>query len=345
MDGITEGIGAAQNAAEAVGFSDAASQAGKFTAELLYGLGSNADSAAFAPAELLIYVLSTVFAAIRDNSAELLSLAALCITGAFLAGLAKQDGLLSKSSGRAGIAAATAIPAGAVFAAVFGSAKAAMSSLEAAGLAVIPAVAVAGKGAGAYGFVACAQMMSMLLRYAFLPLTAVYGALSYASAISGETFLTGIRTSVKKFFSWGLGFVMTVFSFCSVSSGLAINASSTLGIRAVKYAGAMVPVVGGYLTEAADTVIASAALIRTAGGVCAVMVVVFVVLSPFVKMLAYYCAVNLLSSLTGIFSGTSASSGMSKEVLDITGELTGMVIGLMALMAAFFIINIAVVAR
>ena len=345
MDGIAEGIGAAQSAAEGVGFSDAATQAGEFTTELLYGLGSNADSAGFAPAELLIYILNSLFDAIKENSAELLALAAMCIMGAFLSGLVKQNGLLSRSAGKAGIAAATALPAGAVFAAVFSAAKTAMSSLEAAGLAVIPAVAVVGKGAGAYGFVACSQMMSVLLRYAFLPLVAVYGALSYASVISGETFLTGIKASAKKFFSWGLGFVMTVFSFCSVSSGLAINASSTLGIRAIKYAGAMVPVVGGYLTEAADTVIASAALIKTAGGVCAVMIVIFVVLSPFVKMLAYYCAVNVLSALAGIFTGASAASALSKEILDITGELIGMVIGLMALMAAFFIINIAVIAR
>ncbi len=344
-DTLSEGINAAENAASNAGFSHEAMEAGEFTMELLQGIGESADGAVFAPAELLLYMVNSLFGAVKENSVLILSLAAICIMSAFLSGLAKQDGLLCKSSGKAGIAAATALPAGAVFAAAFGSAKAAMSSLEAIGLAVIPAVAIVGKGAGAYGFVACAQVMSVLLRYVFLPMVAVYGVISFASGIAGENLLTGVKGSIKKLFSWGLGLVMTVFSFCSVSSGLALNAANTLGARAAKYAGAMVPVVGGYLTEAADTVIASASLIKTAGGVCAAMTVVLVGLSPFVKLLAYYCTVNVLSTLAGVFSGGSAAGGTVKEILDITGELTGMTIGLMAMMAAFFIINIAVIAR
>ncbi len=344
MDGISEGIGAAQNAAQGAGFGEAAAEAGKFTADLLSGV-SGADPVKFAPTELLLYMVSSLLSAVQENSELLMSLAAVCIISTFLAGLARKDGLLAKSAGQAGITAVTVLPAATLFAEVFGIAKTSMSSLEAIGLAVIPAVAVAGKGVGAYGFITCAQIMSILLRYLFLPAIAVYATLSYSETLSSEGFLSGVKDCVKKLFSRGLGIIMMVFSFCSVSSGLMLNATAALSVRTAKYAGSMVPVVGAYLSEAADTVIASASLIKTAGGVCAVMTVVFVGLAPFVKLFAYYCAVNIIAALAGIFTGGLTVGNRIKAVLDITAELTGMVIGLMALMAAFFIINIAVIAR
>lgn len=353
MEGLAEGIDNAGGAIVGAGFDSEALEAEKLTEQLFAGISQGATHVSFAPTELLLYIVNSIFAALKENSVLILSLAAICMMSVFLSGLAKENGLLNKSAGTAGIAAATGLPAAAIFAAVFTAASTAMSSLEAVGLAVLPAVAAvgaglagaAGLGAGAYGFVACAQTMSLLLRYVFLPFTAIYAVLSYTSAISGVNLLTGLKASLKKFFSWGLGMVMTVFSFCSVSSGLALNAADTLGARTIKYAGSMVPVVGAYLTEAADTVIASTALIKTAGGVCASLGVVLVGLSPIVKLTAYYCAVNVINAATGITAGSSPVQVKIKNMLDVTCELIGMVIGLTALMAAFFIINIAVLAR
>lgn len=345
MEGFSEGISNAGAAVSGAGFEKEALEAGRITAELLSGLAEDGGRVAFAPTELLLYIVNSMFSVLKENSGLILSFAAICLLSLFLSGLAKDNGLLNKSAGTAGIAAAAGLPAAAMFAAAFAAAKTAMSSLETVGLAVLPAVALAGKGAGAYGFVACAQAMSLLLRYVFLPFTGIYAVISYASAVSGESMLTGIQTSLKKFFSWGLGLVMTLFSFCSVSSGLALNAASTLGARTIKYAGSMVPLVGAYLTEAADTVIASTALIRTAGGVCASLAVILVGLSPLVTLLAYYFALNVISAVAGTLGCCSPLAMKLKNIIGRTTELTGMVIGLTALMAAFFIINIAVIAR
>ena len=332
-EGLLEGAGAVSNAAANAGFAEAASAAENAAAALLQG---NTESL---PAEFLFYVVERVLSLMRENAAPVLTLAAVCIFSAFVSRLSAQNGLLSKDATGMGFSFVAALPAVGIFSAVFFVARGAMGRMEAIALAVIPVAAVLGTGTSSVWFLTAAQSVSALMRFVFLPFAAVYGAVAYSGAAVGENFLTGLQKLMKTVFTWGLGLVMTVFSFCSAMSGLAAGASLSLSGRTIKYAGGLIPVVGPYLSEAADTVLAGASLIRTAGGVCAAAAVLSVALPPLLELFAYFFAVCIVSAVCGAFA-----DARTKGMIAVTAEVAGMIVGLTALMCAFFIINIAVIA-
>lgn len=328
-----EGAGAVGSAASNAGFSEAAEAAGRAAEALLRGQTGNL------PAELLLYAVKNVSALLREHAAPILTLAAICVLSAFLSKLSAQGGLLSGDTAGFGFSVLAALPAVGIFSAVFFSAQSAMSRMEAVALAVIPAAAVLGTGTSSAGFLTAAEAVSALMRFVFLPFAAAYGAVAYGGAAAGENFLSGMQRLMKNLFTWGLGLVMTVFSFCTALSGLAAGASLSLGGRTVKYAGSLIPVVGPYLAEAADTVLAGAAAIRAAGGVCAAAAVLSVAVPPLLELFAYLLAVWLVSGVCGVFADAK-----TREILAVTAETVGMITGIATLMCAFFILNIAVIA-
>lgn len=332
-EGILAGAGAVGTAASNAGFAEAASAAENAAAALLQGDAENL------PAAFLLYVIERILSLMHENAAPVLTLAAVCIFSAFISGLSSQNGLLSKDAAGMGFSFIAALPAAGIFSAVFFTARSAMGSMESIALAVIPAAAVLGTGTSSVWFLTAAQTVSALMRFVFLPFTAAYAAVAYGGAAAGENFLTGLQKLMKNVFVWGLGLVMTVFSFCSAMSGIAAGASLSLSGRTIKYAGGLIPVVGAYLSEAADTVLAGAALIRTAGGVCAAAAVLLIALPPLLEVFSYFFAVCIVSAVCGAFA-----DGKTKGIIAVTTEVIGMVAGIMALMCAFFIINIAVIA-
>ena len=332
-EGLLEGAGAVSSAASNAGFTEAASAAENAAAALLQGNTGNL------PAEFLLYIVERVLSHMRENAAPVLALAAVCIFSAFVSRLPAQNGMLSKDAAGYGFSLIAALPAVGIFTAVFLTARAAMGRMEAIALAVIPAAAVLGTGTSSVWFLTATQTVSALIRFVFLPFAAAYGAVAYSGMAVGEDFLSGIQKLMKNLFTWGLGLVMTVFSFCSAMSGLAAGASLSLSGRTIKYAGGLIPVVGPYLSEAADTVLAGAGMIRTAGGVCAAAAVLSVALPPLLELFSVFLAVCIVSAVCGAFA-----DGKTKGMIAVTEETVGMIIGMTALMCAFFIINIAVIA-
>lgn len=332
MEGVEEAIGKIGQAAADAGFENEVINAGKTVTDMMGGDGG------LLPGEILLYLIKNISGFMKENASLIMLLAAICVFSALASGISAGSGCIGGAA-ETGFSVIASLPAAGIFIAAFTVASMAMTEMERIGLAVLPALAVLGTGSASGGYTASAQLMSLMLRRIFLPAAAIYGVLSYCGAVSGENYLSEIKRTVKNIFVRGLGIVMTVFTFCSAASGLTAGAAATLGGRVVKYAGSLVPLVGPYLSDAADTIIESAALIRTAGGVFAAITVVSVGLIPFMKLLAYYLAVNILSAVAGSFA-----DGKTKEITAITCELTGMLIGLTALMGGFFIINIALLA-
>ena len=99
MEGFSEGISNAGAAVSGAGFEKEALEAGRITAELLSGVAEEGGGVPFAPTELLLYIVSSVFSVLKENSGLILSFAAICLLSLFLSGLAKDNGLLNKSAG------------------------------------------------------------------------------------------------------------------------------------------------------------------------------------------------------------------------------------------------------
>lgn len=142
-----------------------------------------------------------------------------------------------------------------------------------------------------------------LIRHVLQPLVGVYIALSTADAVVPEHDLSGLCAGVRKAVTWSLTSLLAAYTALLTFTGAAASSADSLALRLTRSAiSASVPVVGGIISDAADSVLASASILKNAVGVFGALGVTAICLTPFVRLGAQYLLYKLaafLASVTG----------------------------------------------
>lgn len=154
---------------------------------------------------------------------------------------------------------------------------------------------------GTAGFdAALGSLMSALLVpgiYMFLALSAVHSAL-------GEELLKTMADFLKWLITWGLKLVLYAFfgymSITGVVSGTADGAA--LKVTKIAISG-MVPVIGGMLSDASQTLLVSAGVVKGAVGVYGLLVVAAIWIEPFIRIGVQCIMLKLTAAVCMAFAG------------------------------------------
>jgi stage III sporulation protein AE len=107
-------------------------------------------------------------------------------------------------------------------------------------------------------------------------------------------------------------------------SGIISGTADQTAVKATKLTlSGMIPVVGGILSDASETILVSAGLIKNALGVYGFLSIVAITITPFLLIGINYLGLKLITAFAGIF----VSKTISKLLDDFTGAL-GMVLGM-----------------
>ncbi|MBE6636330.1 MAG: hypothetical protein E7618_00830 [Ruminococcaceae bacterium] len=171
------------------------------------------------------------------------------------------------------------------------------------------------------------------------PLFAICFGFLLVSALSrytGVPDLGGTVSAVKKLFNTLLALAATVFTtVMTFQHSLAQRADSVL-LRSVKFAsGHLIPVIGGALSETADSYLASLSLIRSTAGMLTAVSVVLLVLPAICHLLLLRAALGIASGLAGLL-GCQAEGDCLREA----SELLDPALALLAMASAIFFIVI-----
>ncbi len=226
------------------------------------------------------------------------------------------------------------------FLTMVGVAKTGVSDLTALMVASIPALTSLDLSSSAGVFLLITQVTGALMTHVFLPLILCQTALGICDALTEHFTLTGIRQTLKSVFNWGLGAVMLVFGVVSALSGAVAGTGATVAGRSLRYAGNLIPVVGRYLSESAEMIYASSAVIRNAGGIGVCVAVLACVMEPFVRILIYVLIYKLVAFCIRPFAGTRLT-GLTGAI----GEGLAGLAGITILTASIALINVAVIIR
>lgn len=181
---------------------------------------------------------------------------------------------------------------------------------------------------------------SLLLRLAqqvLLPGIYMLLALTAACAAFGETLLVRLRDFLKTVLTWGLKGILYAFSACMALTGVISGQADAASLKAAKLAiSTAVPVVGGILSEAAQTLLLGADAVRSAAGVAGLMAVLAMVLTPFFRTGIYYLFMKFTAALCALV-GSKEHTGL----LEGCGQAMGLVLGILASEALLWIIGIA----
>ena len=169
-----------------------------------------------------------------------------------------------------------------------------------------------------------------------LPMVYLYiGALT-ASAMLPDNRLAGIADMLKKVLTWLLSLVLMLFtlylSVAHVISGTADSAKIKLTKAAISGA---VPVVGGIISEASETVRAGAGLLKSSIGLFGTLAILAICAYPFLQLAVQY----LLYKLAALLCGT-VGSGSLEKLIDGLGGAFGMVLGMTGACALLILISV-----
>ena len=147
----------------------------------------------------------------------------------------------------------------------------AMEATSVFGKALLGALAVSLAAGGAVqtaslqqvGTVLFGTFLLELIRRLLLPLVYLYAATVTAAAIAPETPLRSLAEAIRKAVSWALGGSLAAFTLYLTLTGAVSGAADQAAVRAAKAVlSGTVPVVGGILSDAAETLLAGAGVLQ-----------------------------------------------------------------------------------
>jgi stage III sporulation protein AE len=197
------------------------------------------------------------------------------------------------------------------------------------------AVAASGKpvsGTALYAAtIAFSQFFMTLVKNYILPLTYAYIACGIANAAIGGKVLSRMGKLIK----WAIMLALTVLIFIYVGyltiSGAVSGATDAVTVKAAKLTiSTVVPVVGGMISDAAETVIAGAAILKNSVGIFGLLAVLAICLVPFLQIGVKYLVYKLTAALSATV-GDEQVVGLIETISGAFAIVLGMV-GTCALM-------------
>ena len=209
---------------------------------------------------------------------------------------------------------------------------------------LLPTLAAATASAGALGTATVQQVTTVffvdlllqLIHGLLLPLAYLYIGVLTAGAMLSDGRLSSLAEMLKKAVTWTLSASLIVFtvylSIARVISGSADSAAVKVAKAAIS---GTVPVVGGILSDAAETVLAGAGLLKNTIGVFGLLAVLAICALPFLQLGIQY----LLYKLAAFLAGTMGPPGLCKLIDGLAGAF-GLILGMTGTCALLLLVSI-----
>ncbi|MCL1806998.1 MAG: stage III sporulation protein AE [Oscillospiraceae bacterium] len=268
----------------------------------------------------------------------ILVIAALCAVASSL-----MDGDSLKVAQLAGVLAIAAVAVIGMNS-VLAAGREALGQMNVYSKALLPTLAAAsaasGKPASAIfrqaGTALASDMLMTMYDRLLYPLLYIYAALvTFSAALPND-----MTTRLAGFVKWIVGGLLTIslvlFTAYLTIGGAVSGSADAASIKTAKAAlGGAVPVVGGIIADASETLLSGAAVIKNTIGVFGLFAVLGVVIGPIVAIAARVLCFKLGAALAGTLGG----EGIAKYIDKLAG-LYSMMLGLVSASAFLLIISI-----
>lgn len=301
------------------------------------------------------YLWSELCSALRDaiaaSTRAAVSLMLLSLLCGLIEGTAEGTGALSAQyTGYAGVLGAAALAAGDLHA-LIGLGVSTVDELSVMAKLLLPTVAAAMAGGGYVGTASVWQVSALMMSDMFLSLLrgifvpVLYGMIGTAAAgaLLPQSRLSQLAGGIKKLLSWGLSALLIAYTgFLSVTN-LLTGSADRVAVRAGKtIVSGAVPIVGGILSDAAETLLAGADTLRGTLGVLGVLGVLAVCLVPLVRLGVQYLLYRAAAFFCGLV-GTDTLRGFLEQLSSAFSLVLAMTAGGAFLLLASLMIALLMV--
>lgn len=158
-------------------------------------------------------------------------------------------------------------------------------------------------------------ILSGMISGLLVPMVYLFLALAAANSALGEELLKKMRDFVKWLVSWSLKTILTVFTTYMSITGVVSGTTDAAALKAAKMTiSSVVPVVGGILSDASESVLISAGLMKNAAGIYGILAILAVFIEPFLRIGVHYLLLKLTAAICGVFG--------TKQMTELIGDFS-----------------------
>lgn len=210
--------------------------------------------------------------------------------------------------------------------------------------ALLPTMAAVTAAAGAAATASVHQVATVflvdlllqLIEELLLPMLYLYIGVMAAGTMLSDGRLNGIAAALKKSITWMLSTSLLLFtvylSVTRVISGTVDSAAVKVTKTAIS---GVVPVVGGILSDAAETVLAGAGMLKGTIGVFGMLAVLAICARPFLQLGIQY----LLYKLAAFLASAAAPAALCR-LIDGLGGIFGLLLGMTGSCALLLLVSV-----
>ena len=210
--------------------------------------------------------------------------------------------------------------------------------------ALLPTLAAATAASGAVTTATVQQVTTVffvdlllnLVDGLLLPMVYLYTGALAAAACLPESRLGAIAEGLKKILTWILTTALLVFTVYLSVARVISGAADGAAVRVTKAAiSGVVPVVGGIIAEASETVLVGAGMLKNTVGLMGMLAILAACAYPFLQLGVQY----LLYKLTAFLAAAIGAPGLCK-LIDGLGGAFGLVLGMTGACALLLLVSV-----
>lgn len=159
-------------------------------------------------------------------------------------------------------------------------------------------------------------LLNGVIANVIVPLLYVNLCLSTVNGVLGDESLKRLKDFSKWLTVWSMKVIMYVYTGYMTITGVISGTVDASALKAAKLAiSSAVPVIGGLLSDASETVLVGAGIMKNSVGVYGLFVMISLWIGPFLKIGVQYLLLKISGSVAGMFT--------SKNISELLGDYTG----------------------
>lgn len=219
----------------------------------------------------------------------------------------------------------------------------AMGNMKSLGDVLLPAVSMATAASGTPAMavvkhgvtILFSDFLIRLINSLLIPLCYAFVAANVAWSALGNDGLKRLGGLIKWLITIVLSAVLLIFVGYLNLSGVISGGADAATVKAAKFTiSNLVPVVGGVISDTAETLLAGASVLRNAAGVFGMLAVLGICVVPFLNLGAHY----LLYRCTAALAATVSGNGRVTGLIEALGAAFGLILAMTASCAVLLMV-------
>ncbi|MBQ8845377.1 MAG: stage III sporulation protein AE [Clostridia bacterium] len=147
-------------------------------------------------------------------------------------------------------------------------------------------------------FALISKIILSIFNYVLMPIFIFSIVFSLVSNMSNNIKLEKFIKFFNSLFKWTIGFIFTIFIGFASLQGISASTVDGLSIRTAKFViKSYIPILGNYVSDGFNIILASSVLIKNALGVAGLFLIFATIISPIIELIIFMLALKLIAAI------------------------------------------------